>query len=341
MGEAKKKVRMKDIADKLNISINAVSLALNNKPGISEKTRQQVLKTAVELNYFDRHTALADINHLDNICLMIEKKNFKDTRFYSRVILGIENEAKNNNYDLLVSIIDKDEHEVPSSIELGKTSGILIVGSIDDELLERILSYGIPLALVDHASFLINTDAILTENVSGEFMATKYLIDCGHKEIGFFGDKDFTLSFNERWIGFNESMKRANIPINLDYCITDLVEDYVLKNDFKTVANIIRSMDKLPTAWVCANDSAAVILISALRELNIKVPDDISVIGFDDIDLCKITSPNLTTMRIDKKLMGAKAVKNLLWRMENMDQPNQHVKLSVNLVERESVKKVI
>lgn len=340
MSSQKKKVRMKDIADKLNISVNAVSLALNNKAGVSSETRQKVLEIANELEYVDRSPSLIKKNQLNNICLMIEERNFKDVRFYSSVILGIESEAKKNNYDLIVTFIDKNNYTIPSSIEQKKVSGIIIVGTVDDEYLKRVLYYGIPIIQVDNASFSINTDAVLTQNISGAYMATKYLIDNNHKEIGFFGEKDLTLSFYERWIGFNKSMEDNGLTIDEKLCLTNSIENYALKNDYKAVKEIIEKMDKLPTAWVCANDSAAVTLINALNIINIRVPDDISVIGFDDIDLCKAITPNLTTIRINKNFMGAQAVRNLLWRMENIDEPNYHTRMAVELIERKSVKRI-
>lgn len=113
-----------------------------------------------------------------------------------------------------------------------------------------------------------------------------------------------------------------------------------LSKNYKEVANIISKLDKLPTAWVCSNDSAAITLYNALSILGIKVPDDISVVGFDDIDICNIVTPHLTTIRINKELMGEKAVKRLLWRMENPKEPCDHIRMEVKLIERESVKEI-
>ncbi|WP_026487095.1 LacI family DNA-binding transcriptional regulator [Caldanaerobius polysaccharolyticus] len=342
----RKKVTMKDIAKKLNISINAVSLALNDKVGVSEDTRNLVIKTADEMGYFEENPSFMVKNHLKNICILIEERNFRDTYFYTKVILGIENEAKKNNYDVLVNFMNKDNFQVPSSIESRKVAGILIVGTIMDEYLKTLLSYNIPLVLVDHASFTISTDAVLTQNIPGSYIATKYLIDKGHKEIGFFGEIDFSLSFKERWLGFNEAMRNAGLivdpmlNVNPGYCVVENVEQYVLSKNYREVANIISKMDKLPSAWVCSNDNAAITLYNALSILDIKVPDDISVVGFDDIDLCNIVTPHLTTIRVNKELMGVKAVKRLLWRMDNPEEPHDNIRMEVKLIERNSVREV-
>ncbi|MGF7429533.1 LacI family DNA-binding transcriptional regulator [Thermoanaerobacterium thermosaccharolyticum] len=340
----KKKVTMKDIAEKLNISVNAVSIALNDKVGVSEETRNLVLKTADEMGYFDENPSFIIKNHFKNICLMIEERNFRDTHFYTKVILGIENEARKNNFDILVNFMNKDDFQIPKSVQSRKVSGILVVGTIKDEHLKMLLDYGIPIVQVDHSSFLINTDAVLTQNIPGSYMATKYLIDKGHTQIGFFGEIDFSLSFKERWLGFNEAMRVSGLNIdpilnvNPGYCVIGSVEKYVLSKNYKEVANIISKMDKLPTAWVCSNDSAAITLYNALNILGLKVPDDISVVGFDDIDICKIVNPPLTTIRVNKELMGIKAVQKLLWRMNNIKEPYDHIRMEVKLIERGSVK---
>lgn len=205
---------MKDIAERLNLSINAVSLALNDKVGVSEETRKIVLKTADEMGYFDENPSFIAKNHFRNICLLIEERNFRDTHFYTKVILGIENEAKKNNYDILVNFMNQDDFQVPSSVETRKVSGILVVGTIKDEHLEKLLKYDIPTVLVDHASFTISTDAVLTQNMPGTYMATQYLIRKGHTQIGFFGEIDFSLSFKERWLGFNEAMRNAGLNVD-------------------------------------------------------------------------------------------------------------------------------
>ena len=332
---------MKDIAKKMNLSINAVSLALNDKVGVSEETRRMVIKTAEEMGYFDETPSFLSKNHLKNICLIIEERNFKDTNFYTKVIWGIENEAKANEYDVLVNFMKKDLFEVPSCIENRKVSGILVVGTVKDEFLSEILSYNIPTILVDHVSFIFSTDAVLTQNIPGSYRETMYLIEKGHEKIGFFGEKDFSLSFRERWIGFKEAMKGAGLPIKVEYCITDDVERYVLSKNYEGISNLLKTLRELPTAWVCSNDSNAITLYNALNLLGLKVPKDVSIVGFDDIDMCNIVTPPLTTIRINKELMGIKAVKKLLWRMDNPEEFHDHIRMEVEFVERQSVKELV
>ena len=177
----------------------------------------KVLKIADEIGYFDQKQSLNNRKHYNNICVMLEERIFKDTRFYPRVILGIEKEAKKNNLDTILNFINEDNFIVPTSIERGKSDGILVLGPISDGNLNRLKSFMVPVVLVDYVSFSVNTCAVLTQNIQGAYMATKYLIENGHCEIGFFGEKDMSLSFNERWIGFNKAMKQFGMPVEPTY----------------------------------------------------------------------------------------------------------------------------
>ena len=338
----KKKVTMKDIADKLNLSINAVSLALNDRVGVSEDTRGLIIKTANELGYFDGASSYINKN-TKNICLMIESRFFKEIPFYSKIILGVETESKKNNFDVITNFIDTAQFIIPACIENRKVSGILIVGSIKDEFVREIMRYNIPIVTVDHASQLISTDAILTQNITGAYMATQYLIDKGHKDIGFCGDINASMNFKERWVGFNESLRESQIykglPIaNMSrFSITGPIENLVLNRNYSELAKIVSKLEELPSAWVCISDNTAISLFYALEILGIKVPKQASIIGFDDIDLCEIIRPHLTTIRVNKELMGEKAVKKLIWRINNPSQPFEKIGLEVTVIERESV----
>lgn len=337
----KKKIRMKDIAEKLGISVNAVSLALNNKVGVSDETRMKVLSLADSLGYFEQVKSPDKKKRLNSICVMLEEKIFRDTRFYPKVILGIENEAKKNNFDTFIHFISRDKFDVPLSIERGKSEGILVLGYISDEYLRLLKSYKIPIVLVDYASLSVVTGAVLTQNYTGAYMATEYLIRSGHKSIGFVGDTKAAMSFNERWMGYAAALKQNNIPLEDEFCITENVERPVIQNDFQAFADILKNLDKFPTAWFCANDSTAFVFISALKSFGKKIPEDISVIGFDDIDMCNMTEPKLTTMHVETEEMGATAVRELLFKINNENYIQRHVRLPVRLVERDSVRQMI
>jgi LacI family transcriptional regulator len=340
----RKKITMKDIATKLNVSTNAVSLALNDRIGVSEDTRALIIKTASEIGYFDENPSYVSKNTTKNICLLIESRFFIDVPFYSRVILGIENESKKNGYDIIVSFVTTEEFEIPACIENRKVTGILIVGTIKDDYVKIITSYNIPVVMVDHASQIISTDAILTQNITGSFIATQHLINKGHRNIGFCGDIDASLSFKERWLGFYEALREFGIHqgLTLDeiskYSVVGKIEQYVLQRNYSELAKIISNLKAMPSAFICSNDSTANCLYYALELLDLKVPEDVSVIGFDDTAMCTVRRPYLTTIRVNKELMGETAVKRLLWRISNVHEPFVKIGMEVSFIERESVR---
>ena len=343
-----RKATMKDIADKLNISINAVSLALNNRDGVSEKTRKMVLDIAEEIGYLQKSTKFIRAYASKNICVLTKKLYLEDHYFYSRIMMGIVEEARKTGYDIITSITDENDESIPNCIEYKKVCGIIIIGAIDDNYLIKLKESKMPVILVDHTSLLESTDSVLTDNKLGSFKVTKLLFDKGYKKIGFFGDLEYSLSIKERYFGYQEAIKKF-ITFNDDnkdnkigdyikrYSILDNVENHIIKKDCKEIQERIKALKNIPEAFVCSNDNAAIVLITALKEMGYSIPGDIAVVGFDDIVLSSFIIPNITTVRVEKDLMGRKALQRLLWRMDNKSDMNENIIMSVSVVERDSV----
>lgn len=337
------KVTMKDIAEKLNLSINAVSLALNNKAGVSDDTRNNVLRVAEERGYFDNKPQYLRAYASKNICLILEHRFFIDSYFYSRVIVGIEEEARKNNYDVIVNFIDNNNYVIPNCLESKKAAGVIALGIMCDEYLSKLKNYGLPMVLVDNTSLSETIDSILTDNKSGTYKATRYLINKGFKKIGFFGDLAYSLSIKERYFGYTEAIKtviEASEKIEQyieKHSITDDLEELIIKNDINAIYERLKQIEEMPEAFVCSNDNAAFQLNNALKKLGYKVPEDLSIIGFDDIELCNLILPKMTTVKVNKESMGKKAVQRLLWRMTHKNEPVENTIMSVELIERESV----
>ncbi|MCC0630003.1 MULTISPECIES: LacI family DNA-binding transcriptional regulator [unclassified Clostridioides] len=336
-----RRVTMKDISNKLDISINAVSLALNNKVGVSEETRKMVLNVAEELGYLEKSPKFVKSYAQKNICVIIKKIYFEDNTFYSKVMKGISDEASKNNYDIITCIKD-DSKNIPSCVETKKVCGVVVIGTIDDDYLFKLKQYNIPVVLVDHTSLLYNTDSILTDNKMGSFKITKLLFDKGYEKIGFFGDLEYSLSVKERYFGYKEAIKKfAPTEINVKetihkYSILSDIEEYILNGEHKKIQEIIKNVSALPDAFVCSNDNAAIMLITSLTDLGYNVPKDIAVVGFDDIAMNSLLVPKLTTVRVNKELMGIKAVKRLLWRLNNKKEMTENLVMGVDVIERAS-----
>ena len=339
------KITMKDIAERLDISINAVSLALNSKAGVSEETRKQVLDIAEELGYLDKSPKFVKSFANKNICVIIKKYYFEDNTFYSKIMMGIGEESRRKGYDIITCLINETEESIPSCIESKKVFWIIVIGTIEDEYLVKLKNYKIPVVLVDHTSLLESTDSILTDNKLGSFNITKLLIEKGYKDIGFFGDLEYSLSIKERFFGYREAIKKflkfnnfkeAEVFIEERSVLYD-VEQNIIDKNIEGIKERINRINKIPEAFVCSNDNAAIALITSLKELGYMVPKDIAVVGFDDIVLSSLIEPKLTTVRVEKDFMGRKAVDRLLWRIENKKDPDEKTILSVEVIERDSV----
>lgn len=337
------KVTMKDIAQKLNISINAVSIALNEKPGVSDEMRFQILKTADELGYVNEKKQYLSALSKSNICVLMQSYYANTGHFYSMVLHAIVEKAKEYGYYSILNYFEEAQFIVPQCIEERKVAGILVVGKISDNHLKLLKLTGIPVVLVDFTSLYDSCDCVLTHNKQGGYMMTNYIISKGYKKIGFFGDLDYSLSFQDRFLGYKYALELAHISSDIDayiqkYSFLHNIESFILENKIDEIINVLRSKE-LPEVFVCSNDSNAFAVILALTQMGIKVPQQIGVTGFDDTPLCEKSIPQITTIQVQKELMGQVAVRKLVDRIHRKDDIQMTQLLSVKLIERDSLKK--
>lgn len=223
-----------------------------------------------------------------------------------------------------------------------KVAGILVVGKISDQNLNQLKNTGIPVVLVDYTSLGDTCDCVLTHNKQGGYLITQYVLDKGYKRVGFFGDLEYSLSFSDRFMGYKQALVNRNITDDIEsyinqYSILHETENYVLENDVYSIVSLLEKRE-LPEVFVCANDSNAFILLNALTLMNIKVPDQIGITGFDDTPLCDKTIPKLTTVQVQKELMGEIAVNKLIDRIHRENDVQMTQLLSTKIIERDSVK---
>lgn len=336
---------MRDIARIHHVSINAVSLALNNKSGVSETLRLDILRTAEEIGYFKARARFAKLFAQTTVCVMISRHYASDTFFYGRILFAIEEEAKSLGKGVLVHFFDDEDFSLPSPIAEQSCSGIIIVGKIEDRHIDRILRYGLPLVLIDHSSLNLRVDSIMTANRDGAYTAVRYLSRLGFSKIGFYGELSYSLPIKERFWGYREGIAdfvcaAQGLPVEEyvnNYSVLEGIEHAVLKNESHTIIELMRDKVSLPEVYVCSNDKAAISLMMALSFLGYAVPRDISLVGFDNIDMACRVHPPLTTLRVHTELMGARAVQRLLYKQDPPQAPSEQTVISVDLIERESV----
>lgn len=340
----RKNVTMKDIAEQLGVSVNAVSLALNDRTGVGEDMKKKILDTAEELGYLDQSVKYVKTYSNKNICILLKHRFFRDFRFYGRILLGIEEEAKKSGYDVFINSFDMEE--VPACVEGHKVSGIIVLGKIEDAFLKRLKCYQLPVVLADYMSLEESTDSVVSDNRLGAYKMVSYLLKLGYTKIGYFGDTEYTPSTRDRFLGYQEAMQyylglgtfRESIKYVEQFSILTDVEDYVIRQDAEGLYEKFKKINAKPEALFCSNDELAVSLMRILQKKGYSIPKDIAIAGFDDIELSKMVSPALTTVHVQKKLMGKKAMQRLLYRMAHPKDEIEKTIMDVEIIERDSVK---
>jgi LacI family transcriptional regulator len=332
------KVSMSTIAKILGVSKNTVSLALRGVPGISGKTRKMVLDTAAELGYKYASSGKKAEN-AKNLCLVVPKSAQDSIDFFGLIQMGIEDEAKKNNMNVILHYYDENgqEFETPLCIKDGMISGIITLGRVSKSTVRALEPNKLPIIMVDNYFDDLDVDCILTDNHSGGYKATEYLLKNGHTRIGFFGNIKDSVSFYDRYMGYRKAMEINGVRIEPSLSLFYGYSDFDAYQENIKALGRMKSKDSLPSAYVCCNDASAISLYKMLKQLDVSIPGHISVIGFDDIGAASDVSPELTTMRVNKEWMGRKAVSKLIHRLKEQELTAEKLLLSAKLVERNSV----
>ncbi len=331
---------LRDIANAAGVSLATVSAALNDKNGVSPQTRARVLEIATSMGYEIKEKKRAvDEPDLRVIGLLV-KHDLDMVRganaFYSHVQFGANNFCQRHNISLMVATMDVDisNHPLswPAMINQNQIDGLIMAGAfIDDsvEILKRKTDF--PIVLVDSYSSTLDCDSVVSDNVGGAKKAVKYLVENGHERIGLAGwNRLSPPSIQLRYQGYMQVLNA--------YGLTPfIVETELSRAGGQKAASALLAADRQVTALFCCNDETAIGAMNTIRDLGLAIPQDVSVVGFDDIDLAAEIRPALTTVRVQKSWMGALGVQALIERARNPDKPQTTVVVATDLVIRESV----
>ncbi len=336
------KVRLVDIARASNVSPSTVSLVLRNKPGIPDDTRRRVLSVAQELGYWrSKSNAIespASQRPLRTVGLLIKADAGQAPAanpFYSHVLAGIEDACRVKHVNLLYATLPVDANNrvtaAPRLLDADTVDGLLLVGAFLDAPLYRLLGNGrLPLVLVDAYADVPGCDAVLSDNMRGAAEIVRYLLDHGHCNIGMVGGgEDAYPSLRERRQGYRHALRTAGVAV--DY-LADCTP-----NDAEEATQQLLLANPQITALFCCNDHVALRAQRAAQRLGRRVPGDLSLAGFDDIDFAAHLEPPLTTMHVDKIAMGRLAVQQLEARFAFPTNDQVTALLRPRLVERNSV----
>ena len=275
----------------------------------------------------------------DNIGFVISREHHPifSNSFYSFVFKGVEEEARAHGYDLFYQILDQKLMADPSRFKLvveKKVDGLLLVGEMPHDFVLRLKKENIPMVLVDHYIKEAELDAVVTDNEKGTYQIMKYLVDLGHIKIGFLGASLGHGTLMERFKGYKTALKKFGIEYNEDFVQTGLLWD-----GYGIMDKMFRKQE-LPTAIFACNDLMAIKAMAAIQDYELRVPADISVAGFDDIEMSAQIHPPLTTVRVQREQMGALAVRKLIGRIEDKNRHPKKTILPAELVVRKSCRAI-
>lgn len=337
---ANRKATLADIARESGVSTATVSLVLRDKPGVGEETRQRVLDAARALGYVYTPSNQAAGRALPNTFGVLIKSRPDDlpatNSFYAPVLAGVETVCRRSGVNLMYANLLVDERnqplETPRLMRSGEADGLLIVGMhLGDSLVKRLEKISAPVVLVDAYASGSRFDSVVTDNLAGTYAATQYLIELNHRHIAIVGSlPDAYPSIRERREGYLQALA--------EHGLTPYFADCILHPDAVApcVTALLAEHPEITALFGC-NDDVAIAAMRAAQSLGRRVPDDLSVIGFDDIHLSSAVSPALTTMRVDMMGMGRLAAHLLLNRAEHPGAGQVRAVVCPTLVRRESV----
>lgn len=314
---------MQNIADALSISKNTVSIALNNKPGVSDALREKVLQAAISMNYAG-YGQLRGAAATQTVLVTGPEYVFKDQGFYHRMLGGVEQQGRASRAHVLISSISDQMQaggELPRVLADLHVSGILVVGTLEEGYVRKILSLGTPLVSLDQAYEALPVDAVTTANAEGARAAVQYLLAAGHRRIGYVGPRGLTSSFRDRWLGYESALRDAGVSLEKEICLCGSFDSLATFHMFHGLGAELERVRRFPTALFCANDSIAIFVMHWLAEARKRVPEDVSVVGFDDMENVEHLRPPLTTLTVHRESMGRKALDLLLGRMRDSEEP--------------------
>lgn len=343
-----KEINSTEIAKIAGVSRSTVSRVINNYPNVPEKTRKKVMKIIQQYNYYPNLSAqvLAGKRTSTLGLFMIERGQVSADSLSNLLITSIIESASSLGYYVLTNIIRDTNH--PKTIESIKEvffqrrvdGGIFIGANNYEPLIEELIKEGFFIGIVDQELPGANEPNRIVSNFDNEQGARKaveYLANIGHRKIGVINGNMNRIAGPQKYQGYLKALKKFGIPVNEDWILDG---DFSKQSGYEAIKELLEKDIALPTAFFAANDSTAFGAIQAFKEHEIRIPDDISIIGFDDHMLSEHMSPTLTTMRVDFTEMMKKLTTNVVNAVEGKQLEANYFKVGSSLIVRDSCKEV-
>ncbi|WP_028552612.1 LacI family DNA-binding transcriptional regulator [Paenibacillus sp. UNC451MF] len=339
-------MKMEDIAKLANVSKSAVSIALNGKPGISSETRDKILKIVKDSGYIPRTMVKAgDVNSSITHTLRfvactnsgIVLEHYYNQPFFMELIHDIEEQCRSRGYSLFFSSIQIDAFEstVQELENEHEAGGMILLGTnLTQEQIRLIAKKQPNLVVLDTCYETLNVHFIVMNNKMGAYQAGRHLLDLGHRRIGYVQSTSRMYNFDSRKSGFMTALREEGLELEQTLLFSASPTTFISQEELK--GKFTELGDAMPTALFCECDYIAISVIKSLTELGIRVPEDISVVGFDNIRETMIVSPELTTVHVEKAKIAELAVSNLLNMIEGVNTVRTKSFIDTKLIIRKS-----
>ncbi|ARC93631.1 transcriptional repressor PurR [Vibrio coralliilyticus] len=328
---------MKDIARFAGVSTSTVSHVINKSRYVSEEISERVNKAAQELNYTPSALARSlKINRTKTIGMLVTTST---NPFFGEVVKGVERSCYQQGYNLILCNTEGDNERMRESINTllqKRVDGlILMCSSLEGERIDVFEKYpDIPVVVMDWGPMLFTSDKIQDNSLRGGYIAAKHLIESGHKDIGCITGPLVKHQAQMRYEGYKRALIEADLEFNPNWIIES---DFECEGGYDAF-NKMHAKGPLPSSIFVCNDMMSMGVINAANEKGIRVPQDLSIIGYDDIQISKFMTPALTTIHQPKYRLGKAAVEALLKKLDGGETEPQVVQLEPTLIERKTVR---
>ena len=334
IGGNMKYITLKMVAERARVSVNTASRAINNKPDINLETKKRVLQIAKELGYIRNAAAVALRTKKTGTIGVVIADNRNP--FYAEVLSGMEEAAREKNYHIILANTQRDYKKEEEAIKLllaKRVDGLLITPVQDkDDDIKNLIEANIPFVVVGRDFENIEVDAVYNDEVKGGFLAVEYLIKKGHKRIVLINGFLYKSPAKGRLEGYKKALKKYRIP--LDESLMSVGDINIEDGHERTKQMLGKKLNF--TAIFAYNDMVAFGSMQAIKEKGLRIPEDIELVGYDDIPFSSLISPALTTIKLKKQDLGVESVKLLFSRINGIRKKTKKIMLDVELKIRET-----
>ena len=329
-----KTVKMQDIAQRLGVSTMTISKALSGKPGVSEGMREKIKILAEEMGYVVPGSDKEEQKSYNIGVLLAEYYTEKYATFYWKLYQAISTKAVQRNCFAMIEVLStQDERNLimPKMITGEKVDGLVVLGSMDSNYLKMMKErVSVPVVYVDFYDDKVKEDSVISNSFYGTYQITNYLFSKGHKDIAFVGTLLTTKSITDRFLGYQKALMEHGKTVCDKWIIPDR------DHERKGYDRIVLPND-MPTAFVCNCDLTASHLVKSLKEEGYRVPEDISVVGYDDFLMAGLCDVDITSYGVDMEHMAEATVDILLKKMQGIQKSKGLYVVEGYLAEKKSV----